>query len=439
MKRPDRRTTILATAAILAIFASILPLVVLSELQRQQALERQRINAGDYARWTAMRVERTLADAKQTLIRAQAIDKTDCSPDHIRQMEQVILDSHSVRHIGYFRNGAVVCSRLGVLSPPMPRGEAELDLGDGYVLSYGAQPRLFRSELLVELRHGDYGVLIGRGQLTDLVGQNTMTLGVATEGGRVLELSGPAELEAVQKLLSGQRFGTRDRYIFASQPAEGLVAFVLADRQRPGVVATTDWRYVLPVGFAISFALIGIIIWVSRQQLSPEKSLELAIRKREFAVHYQPITEIATGRCVAAEALVRWRRPDGRMIPPDQFIPLAEASGLISPLTDLVIEIVMTEMGALLRDNADLHVSINIPACDMESGRFLPGLSKAVAKAAIEPSQVWLEVTERAVMNVAAAQDRSKPHAPPAIGSRSMTSGRVIRACRCSKACRLTP
>ncbi len=88
---------------------------------------------------------------------------------------------------------------------------------------------------------------------------------------------------------------------------------------------------------------------------------------------------------------------------PDQFIPLAEASGLISPLTDLVIECALKEMGPLLQGDDDLHVSINIPAVDMESGCFLPGLAAAISMAGIAPAQIWLEVTERGFINVSAA------------------------------------
>ena len=73
--------------------------------------------------------------------------------------------------------------------------------------------------------------------------------------------------------------------------------------------------------------------------------------------------------------------------------------------TDLVIEIVMEEMGSLLCSEERFHVSINIPAGCMESGRFLPRLAAAVSKAGVRPSQVWLEVTERGFMTATAATD----------------------------------
>ncbi|WP_144267621.1 EAL domain-containing protein, partial [Comamonas thiooxydans] len=183
-----------------------------------------------------------------------------------------------------------------------------------------------------------------------------------------------------------------------------LVAFALIDREHARYKTSVDWRYILLVGGGISFTLIGFIVWVSRLQLSPAKALEQAIRNREFVVHYQPIIELSTRRCIAAEALVRWQQQGGRLVPPDQFIPLAEASGLISSLTNLVVETVTSEMGTLLRSKSDLHVSINISVHDIESAQFLLGLTAATAKAGIDQSQIWLEVTERSFMNVPAAR-----------------------------------
>lgn len=398
-----RRRTIIGFAATLAVLASVLPLIGLWGILQRQAENAKQQYVADYASWTAERVGRTLDNAKRALVRAQTIDRMDCSPEHMKQMGQVAADAHSIDDVGYFRDGELVCTRLGKISPPVPAHAADMDLGQGFSLHFAERPILFEGKPRIELRLGDYGVIITPGRFTDLVGYTDMTLGLATAQGHVLELTGPADPQAIKALISGQHFGTDARYGFAARPVAGLVAFALIDKEQAGNAVAVDWRYIMPVSVAISLALIGIIIWISRLQLSPEKTLEQAVRNREFIVQYQPIIELATGRCIAAEALVRWRQKDGRMLPPDQFIPLAEASGLISPLTDLVIEIVTTEMSSLLRGNADLHISINIPARDMESGRFLPVLAAAVAKAGIDPSQIWIEVTESGFMNAPTA------------------------------------
>ncbi|MEP9374979.1 EAL domain-containing protein [Mesorhizobium sp. KR1-2] len=378
-------------------------MIMLSHVQQIRILKEEQKYVSDYARLTAMRVDLTLDNAKQALVRVEAERNADCSPEHIRRMGQIVLDAHSIQDIGFFRNGHLVCTSLGGLSTPIPQRRPDMDLGQGYSLVFAVEPKLFRSKPLVELRRGNYGVLIRSGRLIDVVTDTGMTLGVATNQGHVLELSGTAEPQLIRALLARQNAGIGDRYVFASHRAAGLAAFAIVDREPAQTMSGSDWREMLPLSLVISTALIGIVIWVSRQQLSPEKTLELAIQKREFVVHYQPIVELSTGRCVAAEALLRWPQRKGEMMNPDTFIPLAEATGLISRLTDLVIEIVMKEMGSLLRNDRHFHISINIPAGDMESGRFLPGLAAVVRKEGVDPSQVWLEVTEGGFINADAA------------------------------------
>ena len=85
-----------------------------------------------------------------------------------------------------------------------------------------------------------------------------------------------------------------------------------------------------------------------------------ALENREFVVHYQPLIELRSGMCVGAEALVRWRRPDGSMTRPDLFIPLAEESGLILPITDQVLAAVIEDLRGILEAERQLHIAINI-------------------------------------------------------------------------------
>ncbi len=91
-------------------------------------------------------------------------------------------------------------------------------------------------------------------------------------------------------------------------------------------------------------------------------------------------------------------------MPPDIFIPLAEQTGLIDRLTDLMIDRVVVDMADALTARRTLHVSINISAEDMESGRFLPVLAQALGRSGISASQIWLEATERSFMHADTAR-----------------------------------
>lgn len=399
-----RRQAIVLSAVFLAILSGVLPMFIIYQLQRDRALQSEQAHLNEYARWTMLRVERALADAKHTLAQTAEQDIRDCSAEHVARLRQIAMNSNSVSDIGFFQNDRLACTTLSSVDGHVRRWEGVVDLGQGYKLSLPVEPTQFRSNTpMIALHYGDYNALIKPDRLVDVLTDTNMTLGVADQQGSVFALSGPLDPATVRDIVEHGKAGNNGQYIFSSIVAHGIVAFAIIDHANARARLDVSIGDILPMSLAVSAILVGIVIWVSRQRLAPEKELELAIRKREFVAHYQPIIELATGHCIAAEALIRWRRPDGSWMLPDLFIPMAEKTGLMAQLTVLMIERVVDEMGHLLRSDRNLHISINIPAKDMESGGFLPLLRAATTKARIQPSQIWLEITERSFMNADAA------------------------------------
>jgi sensor c-di-GMP phosphodiesterase-like protein len=150
--------------------------------------------------------------------------------------------------------------------------------------------------------------------------------------------------------------------------------------------------------------MVGLVVWLSRRRLSPLGELSIAVQRREFIVHYQPLIELKTGICVGAEALVRWRRPDGQMVRPDLFIPLAEENGLIEEITDQVIYATIAELKTVLLADRSLHIAVNLAADDIKSGRILPVIQAVLENTGILTQQIWLEATERGFMDVKSAR-----------------------------------
>lgn len=119
--------------------------------------------------------------------------------------------------------------------------------------------------------------------------------------------------------------------------------------------------------------------------------LRLAIDARELDMYIQPKVNVATNRVMSGEALMRWHHATMGMIPPSVFIPLAEQSGLIHSLTRIAIE----KMFAWLADSrADMSLSINISAIDLEQLDFIDYLKQTSSKYSINTSQITLEITE---------------------------------------------
>ncbi|WP_284075610.1 EAL domain-containing protein [Herbaspirillum aquaticum] len=129
-----------------------------------------------------------------------------------------------------------------------------------------------------------------------------------------------------------------------------------------------------------------------------------AIQRNEFIVVYQPIVALADGSCTGAEVLVRWQREDGALLGPDRFLPDAQRHGYLAAITDLVLAQTLADMAPILRSHPGLHLAVNIPAQDINSGRILKVIEHHLAGASVAPRQLWLEITEGSSMETAACR-----------------------------------
>jgi sensor c-di-GMP phosphodiesterase-like protein len=112
-------------------------------------------------------------------------------------------------------------------------------------------------------------------------------------------------------------------------------------------------------------------------------------------VEYQPIVDLQTRRWIGAEALVRWRRPDGRIIRPDNFIPVAEQSGVIQYVTECVAEIVAADLPSLIAIDPKFRVAINVSARDLGSEHTLAIIRNLLRNGRAHPENIAVEATER--------------------------------------------
>ena len=123
-----------------------------------------------------------------------------------------------------------------------------------------------------------------------------------------------------------------------------------------------------------------------------------------FALHYQPQVDLASGRIVGAEALLRLDHPEQGSVPPDRFIPVAEESGLIVPLGQWVLRAACRQAAAWRRAGApDLTVAVNISAVQFRRADLVAQVEAALADAGLPPQGLELELTESVLMDNAAA------------------------------------
>jgi EAL domain-containing protein (putative c-di-GMP-specific phosphodiesterase class I) len=146
----------------------------------------------------------------------------------------------------------------------------------------------------------------------------------------------------------------------------------------------------------------------TRERLELENDLRRAIDDRKFQLAYQPIVELATGRIVSFEALVRWE-DERRKTGPDQFIPVSEETGLIVPLGQIVLEDACRQAALWNPRGAERSVSLNINVSRRQllETDFARALREVIQAAGARPGLLNLEITETAVIdNVEMATER---------------------------------
>jgi EAL domain-containing protein (putative c-di-GMP-specific phosphodiesterase class I)/GGDEF domain-containing protein len=133
-------------------------------------------------------------------------------------------------------------------------------------------------------------------------------------------------------------------------------------------------------------------------RLTLEREMRSALERNEFRAYFQPKINLATGRVEACEALARWIRPDRTIISPGRFIPVAEESGLIGPLSDAIMREACWKAAAWARAGMPAKVAVNVSALQFRGDRFADNVLRIVQHAGLRPDYLELEITETVVM-----------------------------------------
>lgn len=143
-------------------------------------------------------------------------------------------------------------------------------------------------------------------------------------------------------------------------------------------------------------ALAGALMHrLLRNRGSMDFLIREALRQRAFVPYYQPIVDSRDGRLMGAEALIRWVTPDGKVVPPGQFIPYAEESGLIQPITLQLTEQITADVARLQWANSPRFVSINLVPEQLENMDYVRHLLGLIQQHQLSPHNISVEITER--------------------------------------------
>ncbi len=352
-------------------------------------------------------VQRTIALAESRIIRVMATldglaerGVDSCRPVNLEAMRQATFATISVKEISIVAaDGRTLCTEFGAPFDQRKLVSSE-KVAEGSnvlleLLQVGERPGN-----MVRIRRPGLGSANGLAALIpfELFVAQVSTQGgplsayarVATRQGAVIGESGPPEAKSsgdhLVASLTSPRYGLN---VTMSLPRASVVADQL-DLRMVGLVITVAIAAVL-IGFLAAF---GFLL-PKRERDNPIAEIERALQAGEFIPYYQPIVDIRSGRLRGAEVLVRWRKPDGTIVPPASFIPLAESSGLIIDLTRALMRRVCAEAGATFGCRQHLKIGFNLTARHFSDEEIVGDVRAIFGRSPIRLSQVVLEVTER--------------------------------------------
>ena len=146
------------------------------------------------------------------------------------------------------------------------------------------------------------------------------------------------------------------------------------------------------------------------ERIDLENDLRQAIDRDQLRLHYQPLVDLATDRIVGFEALVRWQHPTRGLVPPIDFIPLAEETGIIVPLGRWVLETACRQAGVwrdLRPDRPRLSMSVNLSARQFVQPDLIDQVAAILIETGMDPTTLELEITESVVMDQSAVSVRA--------------------------------
>ncbi|MBR0777378.1 EAL domain-containing protein [Bradyrhizobium diazoefficiens] len=226
----------------------------------------------------------------------------------------------------------------------------------------------------------------------------------------------PAELRAHGEVLLALKNGARlgEFKLDADKPLSHPVDFEKSSQRYPLRTVIRIDRTVLShwsselywpamaVALALG-ALFGLLLSRSRRMEGPVADLDRALERGEFRPYFQPIFDLKTGQIRGCEILARWLREDGSIVPPMNFIPLAESSGRIEAMTWQILGRALADLQSLLRADKEFKLSLNVVPKHLLGADFVETLRSTVAAAKVSARQIVVEVTERDELDLARA------------------------------------
>lgn len=405
------RTAAIAVAIPLGMLALVLPVLLSWQLAQRQGMAAETERVDGYAQDILRRSERANKQLRMGLERLnQAGTAEPCSDAQMALMGELDLTSSYLQTLGYVANGRLMCSSLGRHGEGVPLQTDDLPIAQsGLILRTRVRLAIAPGITFIVVEKNGYAAVIHESLPIDVS---------TTEPDAVLATYSPTTLrtratrgnikpEWLRVPPPGGHASFSDGshlVVVARSPEYGTVALAAVPLASVQQRAFSVARVAVPFGVLAGLGLAAAVYLLTRRQLSMPALLRAALRRHELFLLYQPVIDLQSGRCVGAEALLRWRRRDGSMVRPDVFIPVTEESGLIAQVTRRVLQLAARDTSALFQAHPDCHVGINLSHTDLQSPTTVQLLKDLLRDSGASPRAIMVEATERGLVNAEVAR-----------------------------------
>jgi sensor c-di-GMP phosphodiesterase-like protein len=374
-----------------ALVTGAVPILLSDFVLSQHALSSGRVETRSMAERTLERTETVVTEGLAVLGELKMAGHVSCSIEDRNAFGLKAFGSRYIQQIGIVDSaGTLLCGEpMGALAEParLPmseRGDPSVMIG----ILLGKDDR----QAVVTLRVADTLRLVARFSRSSVetdVGPEFLTsvssVAIYLEDGSQWllptgEWVGAGGQDAIVESASSTRYPVK---VVAAASAEAARATIAPLKSIVVILST--------VGALIVFAFS---LWKAWHREDGD-IFSRAVENQEFIPYYQPVIDIFTGEVKGGELLVRWQRPDGSMVPPGQFLPYAEATGLIRDITRQLMARAVEDCADIFRMHPTLKLSINLTAMHFKDLEIIEEIKEIFGDSSIRFEQLCFEITEQ--------------------------------------------
>jgi sensor c-di-GMP phosphodiesterase-like protein len=404
MKMFNRLTALIMLGVCITMAIPILTAIMLA---RHQAMDREESYVAGLAQVALERSEHT---ADQLGAGARLVNNAPageaCSRNALDLMRKIDLGSTLLQGVGHVRGDVMDCSSFG--------GTRSFELGAPELRSQTGT--LIRTNVRLVDPHLPY-LAVQAGSFVGIVHKELpLSFVDQAPGLNVSVFSWAARKPLITRGVFDRRWLRTGLVANDVYRRDGqLIAVARSNRYDLGAIAalplTSTAAYageaamiLIPLGILAGFGLSAILVHFVQARTSMPGMIRSGLKAGEFHLAYQPVIDLGSGKIVGAEALIRWRRSNGELVPPDTFIPVAEDAGLIPLITARVLDLLSQDARHILRLAPCFHFAVNFSAADMHRTNILEEVRRFVDQSGITVDNLVIEATERSFVDVQLAR-----------------------------------